>query len=203
MESTVNHEEHQARKPEKRIPPEPRNGIDTPALFATIGAVKDKPELGRFQFRATNRWIRGTQSRTRIEAFHGAGGEHVHARDFEYDGDHPTVLCGGDAAPTPVEFLLHALVTCLTAGIGNIAAARGVTLHEVQSTIRGDMDVRGILGLSDEVRNGYERIRVDFEISGDAPPEKLRAIVEQSKARSAVFDVISGQVPVEVNVSAA
>jgi uncharacterized OsmC-like protein len=182
--------------------PKPLNGVDTPALFATINVVKAQPELARFQFRATNRWVKGTNSRTRIESFSGAGGEHTHKRMFEYDTDHPAVLVGADEGPLPVEFLLVALASCLTSGIGNIAAARGVQLNEVQSTIEGDMDAQGILGLSDQVRNGYSSIRVNFDIKGDAPPEKLRAIVEQSRARSAVFDVITNGTPVEISVNA-
>ena len=181
----------------------PRNGVDTPTLFATLNAVKGQPELAKFQFRATNRWVRGTNSRTRIEPFKGAGGVHAHKGDFQYDADHPAVLVGGDAAPTPVEFLLHAIAGCLTAGIANIAAARGITLSEVSSTVEGDIDLLGILGLSDSVRNGYERIRVRFEVKGDAPAEKLRQLVEQSRARSAVYDVLTNGVPVEVSVNAA
>lgn len=193
----------QATTTEKTKKPRvPMNGIDTPNLFATITAVGNQPELARFGFRATNRWITGTHSRTRIESFSGAGGEHTHASTFQYDADHPAVLVGKDQAPTPVEFLLHALASCLTAGIANIAAARGVTLTEVQSTVEGDIDLRGILGLSDEVRNGYQKMRVAFSIKGDAPEEKLRQIVEQSRARSAVFDVITNQVPVEISVNA-
>ena len=182
--------------------PRPMNGVDTPTLFATIGAVKGQPELGSFQFRATNRWQQGTHSRTRIEGFHGAGGEHEHAREFTYDADHPAVLVGRDQGPTPVEFLLHAIAACLTAGIGNIASARGVTLYEVESTVEGDIDLRGILGLSGEVRNGYRQLRVSFRIKGDAPPEKLEEIVAQSRARSAVYDVLTNGVPVEISVNA-
>ena len=180
--------------------PVPMNGVDTPTLFATIDAVRGQPELARFQFRATNRWQQGTHSRTRIESFHGAGGEHQHAHEHTYDADHPVVLVGRDQAPTPVEFLLHALASCITAGIGNIAAARGVTLYEVESTVEGDIDLRGILGISDEVRNGYQQLRLNFRIKGDAPPEKLAEIVEQSRARSAVFDVLTNGVPVKITV---
>jgi uncharacterized OsmC-like protein len=180
----------------------PLNGVDTPVLFATINAVKAQPELAKFKFRATNKWVSGTHSRTTIESFTGAGGEHEHAGSFRYDADHPKVLVGNDNGPTPVEFLLHALTSCLMAGIANIAAARGVTLTEVQSTVEGDIDLQGILGISNGVRNGYERLRVDFTIKGDAPPEKLREVIEQSKARSAVFDVITNSVPVEISVSA-
>jgi uncharacterized OsmC-like protein len=180
----------------------PLNGVDTPTLFATINAVAGAPDLAKFQFRASNTWVSGTHSRSRIETFSGAGAEHVHTGEVEFNADHPKVLVGGDKAPTPVEFLLHALAGCLTAGIGNIAAARGVKLTEVTSTVEGNIDLRGILGLSKEVRNGYKDVTVTFSIKGDAPAEKLKEIVEQSKARSAVFDVITNGVPVTVNVSA-
>lgn len=182
--------------------PAPLNGVDTPTLFATIDAVRSQPDLARFRFRATNRWISGTHSRGRIEAFTGAGGEHAHAREMQFDADHPKVLVGGDEGPTPVEFLLLGLAACLTAGIGNIAAARGVRLSSVRSTVEGDIDLRGILGIADDVRNGYQQIRVHFDIEGDAPPEKLREIVEQSRARSAVFDVLTSGVPVTMTVDA-
>jgi uncharacterized OsmC-like protein len=176
----------------------PLNGVDTPTLFATLDAVKAQPELARFQFRATNRWMTGTHSRSRIETFSGAGSEHRHTGTIEFDADHPTVLVGADHAPTPVEFLLHAIAACITSGIGNIAAARGVTLTEVESTVEGDIDLRGILGLSDHVRNGYEQMRVHFRVTGDAPPEKLQAIVAQAKARSAVFDVLTNGTVVDI-----
>jgi uncharacterized OsmC-like protein len=181
----------------------PRNGVDTPTLFATMDAIKGKPELAKFQFRVSNRWLKGTNSRSRMESFSGAGGVHEHKRVFEYDADHHAVLVGTDEGPTPVEFLLHGLAACITAGIANVAAARGVTLTEVTSRVEGDINLLGILGLSDAVRNGYERIRITFEIKGDAPAEKLRQIVEQSRARSAVFDVLTKGVPVEMTVKAA
>jgi uncharacterized OsmC-like protein len=179
-----------------------RNGVDTPTLFATRNAVRNQPGLARFQFRVKNRWIEGTNSRSRMEPFRGAGGEHPHKAEYVYDADHPTVLVGSDQAPTPVEFLLHAIASCITAGIATVAAARGVTLTEVSSTVEGDINLLGVLGLSDEVRNGYERIRVSFDIKGDAPPEKLREIVEQSRRRSAVYDVLAHGVPVDVAVTA-
>src|SRR5215216_354796 len=184
-----------------RAPREPRNGVDTPTLLATINVVKDTPELAKFQFRASNKWISGTYSESRVESFTGAGGEHTHQTEFRYGADHPAVLVGQDRGPTPIEFLLLGLAACITAGIGNIAAARGVTLTSVESHVEGDIDLLGILGLSDKVRNGYERIRVSFTIAGDAPPAKLREIVEQSRARSAVFDVLTNGVPVDVSVT--
>jgi uncharacterized OsmC-like protein len=182
--------------------PVPLNGVDTPTLFATIGAVRAQPELARFRFRATNTWVQGTHSRSRMETFEGAGGAQRHVREFSAEADHPQVLVGKDQAPTPVEFLLHGLAGCLTAGIGNIAAARGVTLYEVESTVEGEIDLRGLLGISDEVRNGYEGIRASFKIRGDASPEKLREIVEQSRARSAVYDVLTRGVPVSLAIDA-
>jgi uncharacterized OsmC-like protein len=181
----------------------PLNGVDTPTLFATIDTVRGQPELAKFQFRASSRWLLGTHSRSRVEAFTGAGGTHDHASEFQFDADHPKVLVGGGAGPTPVEFLLHGLLGCLTAGIANIAAARGVKLSRVESTVEGDLDLRGILGISKDIRNGYQGIRVKFRIAGDAPDEKLREIVEQSGARSAVLDVLRNGTRVEVGVEAA
>lgn len=186
----------------ERKMPEPRNGVDTPTLFATIKAVADQPELAQFRFRAVNRWQQGTHSCTRIQSFYGAGGEQMHEQEFTYDADHPKVLVARDQAPTPVEFLLHALASCITAGIGTVAAARGVTLYEVESTLEGDLNLQGVLGLSDRVRNGYEKIRASFKIKGDAPAEKLAQIVEQSRKRSAVYDVLTHGVPVELVVNA-
>ena len=181
----------------------PLNGVDTPTLFATIDAVAGQPELARFRFRVANTWQTGTHSRTSVKSFYGAGGDHDHVREFTMDMDHPAVLVGADNGPLPVETLLAALASCLTGGIGNIAAARGVTLTKVESVVEGEMDLQGILGLSDEVRNGYREIRVDFTVEGDAPEEKLRQIVEQSRARSAVFDVITNGTPVRLSVNGA
>jgi uncharacterized OsmC-like protein len=137
-----------------------------------------------------------------MESFSGAGGEHRHKKEFQYDSDHPEVLVGADEGPSPVEFVLHALAGCLTAGIGNIAAARGVALSEVESTVEGSIDLQGVLGLNDNIRNGYKGIRVSFKIKGDAPLEKLQEIAEQSRARSAVFDIITNKVPIEIDVNA-
>jgi uncharacterized OsmC-like protein len=177
-----------------------RNGVDTATLFATLDAVKAAPEAARFQFRATNEWLSGTHNRSTIADFYGVGEERVHEHTFTFDADHPAVLVGRDNGPTPVEFVLHALAACLTAGLANIAAARGIRLTQVRSTVTGDIDLNGILGLNPEVRNGYERITVRFAIHGDAPAEKLRELVEQSRARSAVYDVITNRVPVTIEV---
>ena len=179
----------------------PRNGVDTPTLFATLDAVKGTPELAKFQFRATNRWVSGTHNRTTIRGFYGAGQEDTsRTQDFTYDADHPAVLVGQGNGPTPVEFVLHALAACLTAGLANIAAARGVTLTSVESTVEGDIDLLGLLGISNEVRNGYQGIRVSFRIAGDAPDDVLRGLIEQSRRRSAVYDVLTQPTPVDIEV---
>jgi uncharacterized OsmC-like protein len=126
----------------------------------------------------------------------------MHTTEFRFDADHPAVLVGSDRGPTPVEFLLHALASCLTAGIANIAAARGIELASVESRVEGKIDLAGIFGFSDEVRNGYRKIKIDFKIAGDAPAEKLRAIVEQSRSRSAVYDVLANGTEIEIGVEA-
>jgi uncharacterized OsmC-like protein len=178
-----------------------RNGVDTATLFATLDAVKGNNDIAKFQFRATNRWVSGTHNQSTIHGFYGAMQEMTHQQPFTFDADHPAVLVGSDNGPTPVEFVLHALAACLTAGLANIAAARKVNLTEVESTVEGDIDLLGILGLSDQVRNGYQGIRVTFQISGDAPDEVLRGLVEQSRSRSAVYDVLSNGVPVSIDVT--
>jgi uncharacterized OsmC-like protein len=177
------------------------NGVDTATLFATLDAVRAQPEIAKFQFRAQNVWQSGTHSRSTISGFYGAGQELAHLSPTVLEADHPVVLVGADQGPTPVEFLLHALAACLTAGVANIAAARGVVLTKVSSEVRGDIDLLGIFGMSDgTVRNGYEGITVTFHIEGDADDDTLRGIVEQSRRRSAVFDVLTNPTPVSVDV---
>ena len=181
----------------------PLNGVDTPTLFATLDAVKANPQIADFRFRARNTWVSGTNNRTTIQGFYGAGQEDASRTEpFTYDADHPAVLVGTNKGPTPVEFLLHAIAACLTAGLANVAAARGVTLHRVESTVEGDIDLLGILGLSPDVRNGYRQIRVSFTVAGDATPEQLAALVEQSRRRSAVYDVLTNGTDVVIDVNA-
>jgi len=181
-----------------------RNGVDTEVMFGTLDAIKGQPELGRFQFRARNRWIGGAHNRTTIKDFYGAGQEDAsRAGEFVVDAGEPAILLGTDTGPNPAEYLLHALAACLTTTLVYVAAARRVHLTRVESTLEGDMDVQGALGLSDEYRNGFERIRVSFRIEGDAPEEKLREVVERAKKRSAVFDMVTNGVPVAVDVAVA
>jgi uncharacterized OsmC-like protein len=179
----------------------PLNGVDVTTLLATREAVRSTPDIAQFQFRATNRWVSGTHSVSTYDGFHGVGQEMAHRQTTEVVSDHPEVLVGTDHGPTPVEYLLHGIAACLTSGIANIAAARGVTLTKVESSVEGDIDLLGILGLSDgTVRNGYEQIRVTFHIEGDADDATLRGIVEQSRRRSAVYDALTQPTPVVIDI---
>ena len=182
-------------------PASSRNGVDTATLFATIDHVKAQPELANFRFTARNTWIDGTHSRGVVSGFYGAGQDMAHLSEHAVDTDHPVVLCGSDQGATPVEMLLLGLAGCLTAGLANIAAARGVTLRSVESTVEGAIDLQGILGLSKDVRNGFHDVRVTFRIDADCSPEQVQKLVAQSQARSAVFDVLTNGCPVTVTVA--
>jgi uncharacterized OsmC-like protein len=180
-----------------------RNGVDSEQMYGTLDAIKADPSLGVFQFRAQNRWVDGAHNRSTIKAFYGAGQEDsTRTHEFTIDAGEPAILLGSDTGPNPAEALLHALAACLTTSLVYVAAARKVRLTAVESTLEGDMDVRGALGLSDEVRNGFSNLRVSFKVSGDAPQEQLRELVERAQARSVVFDMVTNGVPVEVGVIA-
>lgn len=180
--------------------PRIRNGINVDTLFGTLDAIKAQPELATFQFRATNRWLGGAHNRSTIREFFGAGQvDQTRASAFELDAGEPPILLGVNEGPNPAEYLLHALAACLTTSLVYVAAARGVRLDAVESTLEGDMDVRGALGISDEVPNRYQNIRVTFRIKSDAPAEKLAEVVARAQARSAVFDSVSNPVPVAVD----
>jgi uncharacterized OsmC-like protein len=178
-----------------------RNGVDTQQLFGTLDAVKAQPELGAFRWRARNEWIDGAHNRSTIRDFFGATQEDVsRAAPFTVDAGEPAILCGTDTGPNPAEYLLHALAACLTTSIVYVGAARKVPLTRVESVLEGDMDVRGALGLDDEVPNRFTEIRVTFTVEGDAPEEKLREVVARGRARSAVYDTVTNGVPVHVDV---
>jgi uncharacterized OsmC-like protein len=178
-----------------------RNGVDSQQMYGTLDAIKDNPSLGVFRFRAYNQWYDGAHNRSTVQGFYGAGQEdRSRVEAFTLDAGEPAVLLGTDTGPNPAEHLLHALAACLTTTLVYVATARKVRLTEVESMLEGDMDVRGALGLSDEVRNGFSNIRVSFKVRGDAPAEKLREIVERAQARSAVFDMVTNGVPVQVDL---
>jgi uncharacterized OsmC-like protein len=181
-----------------------RNGVDTTVLFGTLDAIKGDPSLATFQFRARNRWIDGGHNRTTIRDFYAANQEDAsRAEPFFVDAGEPAILLGTDTGPNPAEYLLHALAACLTTSLVYVAAARGVELTEVESTLEGDMDVQGALGLDDGYRNGFERIRVMFRIAGNASEEKLRELLARAQQRSAVFDMVTNGVPVAVALAPA
>lgn len=178
-----------------------RNGVDIAAILESRAAMTETPEAARFQWRATCEWVSGTHSRMTVEDFYGAGAEQRHRRVFTFDADHPELFAAEDNGVTPVEFVLVALAGCLTAGIATVAANRGITLRGVSATVEGDMDLRGILGIDPEVRNGYHGIRVRFRVDADAPREQVAAIVAQSQKRSAVFDILTNPTNVVVEVA--
>jgi uncharacterized OsmC-like protein len=178
-----------------------RNGVDTEQLFGTLDVVRAQPELAAFKWRVRNEWLAGAHNRSTIRDFYAAGQEDTSRQQaFTADAGEPAILCGLDTGPNPAEYMLHALAACLTTSLVYVAAARKVRLTRVESLLEGDMDVRGALGLDDDVPNRFSDIRVTFTVEGDAPPEKLREVVSRATARSAVFDSVTSGVPVHVDV---
>ena len=179
-----------------------RNGVNTEQMYGTLDLIKEQPALAQFQFRVANRWIEGAHNRSTIQGFYGAGTEDTSRTGaFELDAGEPAILLGENTGPNPVEFLLHSLAACLTTSIVYVASARNVRLTSVESVLTGDLDARGAFGLDPEPRNGFERIDVSFRVTGDAPEEKLREVVERARQRSAVYDIVTNGVPVAMNVA--
>jgi uncharacterized OsmC-like protein len=178
-----------------------RNGVSIPQMYGTLDAIKAQPSIARFQFRVANRWQGGSHNQSTIKDFYG-GGQEDRSRPaaWQLDAGEPGILLGKDEGPNPAEYLLHALAACLTTSIVYVAAARGVELTEVESVFEGNADVRGALGISDEVRNGFEDVRVTFKVKGDAPDEKLREIVERARQRSFVYDVVTNGTMVDMEI---
>jgi uncharacterized OsmC-like protein len=179
------------------------NAVNLDQLFGTINAIRETPGIASFKFRNSNRWINGGHNRSTIKDFYGAGKEDTsRAEPFVVDNDEAAVLLGEDHGPNPVEYALNALAGCLTTSLVYHAAAQGIRIDEVESTYEGDLDLHGFLGLSDEVRNGFQNIRVTFKIKADAPPEKLEELLLLAQKRSPVFDIVSNPVPVTVRLEA-
>jgi len=176
------------------------NGVDVDQLFENVGKLKAQPDLGKFRFRARNKWVKGGHNHTTIRNFYGVGEEHADRPTFELDNDEPPVLLGEDNGPNPVEQVLHGLAGCLTTGFIYHAAAKGIEIQELESTLEGELDVRGFLGIAPDVRNGYERIRVHFKVKSNASDEQLQELGRIAQARSPVFDIVSHPTPVEVDV---
>jgi len=176
------------------------NGVNVQALFGAKEALANAPEAAKFKWRASVKWINGTQSRSTIEGFYGLGAEHKHKAAYSIDADHPEVFAAEDTGATPVEIVLAGLASCLTAGVAAVAQARKIQLRSVTATLEAGMDIRGILGVDSDVRNGFDGIKVTYAIDADASPEDIKAIVAQSQKRSAVYDIITNPTNVTVEV---
>jgi uncharacterized OsmC-like protein len=176
------------------------NGVNVDALLEAREALSEAPEAAQFKWRATCEWVSGTHSRSNVEGFFGLGEEHSHKTNFTFEADHPEVFASEDHGATPVELVLAGLASCLTAGVASVAQMREIQLNSVTATLEGGMDIQGILGIDSDVRNGFDGIKVTYDIDADATPDEIRAVVAQSQKRSAVYDVITNPTNVTVEV---
>src|SRR5215467_12406397 len=175
------------------------NGVDRDKLFETVDLIKGKPELAKFTFKVNNEWQDGAHTRSTVHGFFGAGTNFEHAVKFELDADEPAILLGQDQGPNSGEYLLHALAACVTTSIVYHAAARGIAVEEIESSIDGDVDLRGFLGIDPNVRNGYQEIRMKFRIKADVPDEQLQEICKLGQRYSPILDSVTNGVPVKVS----
>lgn len=175
------------------------NGVNVEDLFKTIDAIKATPGIAKFKFRLGNKWIDGGHNRSTVDNFYGALEDIERSQTFVLDADEPPILLGKDSGANPVEYLLHALAACVTTAMVYHAAARGIEIEEVESTLEGKIDLRGFLGLDPTVRNGYEGIRMHFKIKADASDEQLQELVRMGPTYSPVFDSVTKGVPVTVD----
>ncbi|MCD0453285.1 OsmC family protein [Actinocorallia sp. API 0066] len=177
------------------------NGVNVQALLDAREVLKGAPEAAQFTWRATSKWEDGVHSTTKIQNFFGLGQEQTHKTESVFDADHPEVFAAADNGITPIEYLLVGLASCLTAGVASVAQNRGIQLRSVEAVIEGEHDIRGILGVDSDVRNGYNDIKVTFKIDADASPQDIEALVAQSQKRSAVFDALANPTNITVAVS--
>ena len=176
------------------------NGVNVAALLGAREALTAAPEAAHFHWRATCKWMNGTHSRSTVEGFFGLGQDQRHKTEFTFDADHPEIFASEDNGATPVEYVLVGLGACLTAGIAAVAQHRNIQLRSVSATLEGAMDIQGILGIDSDVRNGFDGIKVTYEIDADATPDEIKALVAQSQKRSAVFDIVTNPTNVTVEV---
>jgi uncharacterized OsmC-like protein len=177
------------------------NGVNVAALLGAREALTKAPAAAAFKWRVACEWINGTHSRSAIGTFFGLGADQQRKRTFSVEADHPEVFAAEDQAPTPVELVLSGLASCLMAGVAAVAQNRGIQLHSVKARLEADMDLQGILGIDEDVRNGFSTIRVHFDIKADATAEEIAAIVAQSQKRSAVYDIVTNPTHVLVTVN--
>ncbi len=176
------------------------NGVNVEALLGAREALTEAPEGAKFTWRATCKWVNGTHSRSTIKGFFGLGEEQSHKTEFHFEADHPEIFASEDHAATPVEMVLAGLASCLTAGVAAVAQMRDIQLNSVSATLEGGMDIQGILGIDSDVRNGFDGIKVHYDIDADATDDEIKAIVAQSQKRSAVFDIVTNPTNVTVDV---
>src|SRR5919198_5739940 len=167
------------------------NGVNVQALLEARDVLAGAPEAAQFTWRASSRWENGVHSTTSIQNFFGLGEEQSHKTEAVFDADHPEVFAASDNGITPIEYLLVGLASCLTAGVASVAQNRGIQLRSVEARLEGEHDIRGMLGVDSDVRNGYNGIKVTFNIDADASKEDIEALVAQSQKRSAVFDALT------------
>lgn len=176
------------------------NGVNVAALLGAREALGKSPEAARFKWRASSEWIKGTHSSATVNGFFGLGGEQQHRQTYHFDSDHPEIFASEDNGATPLEFVLVGLAGCLTAGVAAIAQHRNIQLNSVTATLEAGMDLQGMLGIDENVRNGFDGIKVHYTIDADASADDIAALVAQSQKRSAVFDIITN--PTDVTVTA-
>jgi uncharacterized OsmC-like protein len=177
------------------------NGVNVQALLEARDVLAGAPEAAQFTWRASSKWENGVHSTTSIQNFFGLGAEQSHKTEAVFDADHPEVFAASDNGVTPIEYLLVGLASCLTAGVASVAQHRGIQLRSVESTVEGNHDIRGMLGVDSDVRNGFNDVKVTFSVDADASREEIEALVAQSQKRSAVFDALTN--PTEVTVEVA
>ena len=176
------------------------NGINVKQLFKTIEAIKQQPDISKFKFRATNKWIKGTHCQATIKDFYGALKEDDTRPPINYDMDEPPVLLGNNDGRNPVEYLLVALSGCLTTSLIAHSSAKGIEIKGVQSRYEGDIDLRGFLGLSEDVPVGYQEIRVYFKIDANVSDEQKEEMIRMAQKYSPVFNTITKSAPVSVHI---
>jgi len=175
------------------------NGLPLDQMFETIAAIKAQPSLARFQFRARNAWIDGSENRSTIRDFYGAGREDdSRTMPFTFTNGEPPVLLGNNEGANPVEYLLHALAGCVTTTFVLHAAARGIRIEEMSTELDGDIDLHGLLGLNEAVTPGYEQIRIRMRVKADCPDQELDDLITYAQAHSPVCNTVCRPVPVRV-----
>src|SRR6516165_6232876 len=174
------------------------NGVNVTALFQTVEAVKVNPLVARFRFNVKNEWLDGAHNRSIINGFHGAMQDIERPESFVLHADEHPILLGRDQGPNAGEYLLQALAACVTSTLVYHAAARGIEIEEIESKVEGDIDLQGFLGTDKSVRNGFQDIRMSFDISADVNDEELQELAKLGPTFSPVLDSLTKGVPVTV-----